>query len=48
MYDQLSALGPITLALTTATPVYKWFLSDTDFRWNQISAAVDQRSRVRR
>ncbi|KIW03568.1 glutamate-cysteine ligase [Verruconis gallopava] len=44
MYDQLSPLGPIMLALTAATPVYKGFLADTDVRWNQISRAVDDRT----
>ncbi|KAF2269937.1 GCS-domain-containing protein [Lojkania enalia] len=44
MYDQLSPLGPILLALTAATPVYKGFLADTDVRWNQISRAVDDRT----
>ena len=44
LYDQLSPLGPIMLALTAATPVYKGFLADTDVRWNQISRAVDDRT----
>lgn len=44
MYDQLSPLGPILLALTAATPIYKGMLADTDARWNQISAAVDDRT----
>jgi len=44
MYDQLSPLGPIMLALTAATPVYKGFLAETDVRWNQISRAVDDRT----
>lgn len=44
MYDQLSPLGPILLALTAATPIYKGFLADTDVRWNQISGAVDDRT----
>lgn len=44
MYDQLSPLGPIMLALTAATPMYKGFLVDTDVRWNQISDAVDDRT----
>lgn len=44
MYDQLSPLGPILLALTAATPIYKGFLADTDVRWNQISSAVDDRT----
>lgn len=45
MYDQLSPIGPIMLALTAATPIYKGFLADTDVRWNQISRAVDDRTR---
>lgn len=45
LYDQLSPLGPILLALTAATPIYKGFLVDTDVRWNQISRAVDDRTR---
>ncbi|EEP75343.1 glutamate--cysteine ligase [Uncinocarpus reesii 1704] len=44
LYDQLSPLGPIMLALTAATPIYKGFLVDTDVRWNQISGAVDCRT----
>lgn len=45
LYDQLSPLGPIMLALTAATPLYKGFLAGTDVRWNQISRAVDCRTR---
>lgn len=45
MYDQLSPLGPIMLALTAATPIYKGILANTDVRWNQISRAVDCRTR---
>ena len=45
LYDQLSPLGPIMLALTAATPIYKGFIADTDVRWNQISRAVDCRTR---
>lgn len=45
LYDQLSPLGPILMALTAATPIYKGFLVDTDCRWNQISGAVDDRTR---
>ena len=44
LYDQLSPLGPILLALTANTPIYKGFLVDTDVRWNQISRAVDDRT----
>ncbi|PKY08463.1 gamma-glutamylcysteine synthetase [Aspergillus campestris IBT 28561] len=45
LYDQLSPLGPILLALTAATPIYKGFMVDTDVRWNQIGNAVDDRTR---
>lgn len=45
LYDQLSPLGPIMLALTAATPIYKGFLANTDVRWDQISRAVDDRTR---
>ncbi|CAD6500874.1 BgTH12-06579 [Blumeria graminis f. sp. triticale] len=45
LYDQLSPLAPIFLALTAATPIYKGFLADTDVRWNQIGASVDDRTR---
>ncbi|KKA26882.1 hypothetical protein TD95_003254, partial [Thielaviopsis punctulata] len=44
MYDQLSPIGPIMLALTAATPIYKGFLANTDVRWNQIGNAVDDRT----
>ncbi len=44
LYDQLSPLGPIMLALTAATPIYKGFVVNTDVRWNQISRAVDDRT----
>ncbi|KNG45460.1 glutamate-cysteine ligase [Stemphylium lycopersici] len=44
MYDQLSPIAPILLALTAATPIYKGFLANTDVRWNQISRAVDDRT----
>ncbi|KAL7820374.1 glutamate-cysteine ligase domain-containing protein [Trichoderma aethiopicum] len=44
LYDQLSPLGPIMLALTAATPIYKGFMAGTDVRWNQISRSVDCRT----
>ncbi|KAJ3478546.1 hypothetical protein NLG97_g8550 [Lecanicillium saksenae] len=33
LYDQLSPLGPIMLALTAATPIYKGFMAGTDRSW---------------
>lgn len=44
LYDQLSPLGPIMLAMTAATSIYKGFLVDTDARWNQICRSVDDRT----
>lgn len=44
LHDQLIPLGPIMLALTAATPIYKGYLSDVDARWDQIAHAVDDRS----
>lgn len=43
LHDQFVVLGPIFLALTAATPIYAGVLADTDCRWNQTSAAVDDR-----
>jgi len=44
LYDQLCPLGPIMLALSAATPIFKGYLTDVDCRWNVISAAVDDRT----
>eukprot|EP00906_Rhabdomonas_costata_P024148 RCo034750 len=44
LYDQLAVVAPLMLALTAATPAYRGFLVDTDVRWNQISASVDDRT----
>ena len=44
LYDQLCPLGPIMLALSAASPIFKGFLTDIDCRWNVISAAVDDRT----
>ncbi|RAL11561.1 glutamate--cysteine ligase [Aspergillus homomorphus CBS 101889] len=44
LHDQLMALGPLMLALTAATPMYKGYLVDTDTRWGRISACLDDRT----
>jgi glutamate--cysteine ligase catalytic subunit len=44
LYDQLAVLAPVMLALTAATPALRGFLTDTDVRWNVISASVDDRT----
>ncbi|PWY81858.1 glutamate cysteine ligase [Aspergillus heteromorphus CBS 117.55] len=44
LHDQLIAMGPIMLALTAATPIYKGYLVDTDVRWSRISDCFDDRT----
>lgn len=44
LYDQLTPLCPIMLALTAASPVFRGYLVDSDCRWNIISASVDCRT----
>lgn len=34
LYDQLTPLTPIFLALSAATPMYRGYLSDLDCRWD--------------
>lgn len=43
VYDQLLAICPQFLALTSATPIQKGLLCDSDVRWLTISASVDDR-----
>ncbi|PYI03327.1 glutamate cysteine ligase [Aspergillus sclerotiicarbonarius CBS 121057] len=45
LHDQMVALGPVMLALTAATPIYKGYLVDTDVRWDRISECFDDRTR---
>lgn len=44
LYDQLCPLGPVMLALSAASPIFKGYLTDIDCRWNIISASVDDRT----
>ncbi|XP_014489280.1 PREDICTED: glutamate--cysteine ligase catalytic subunit [Dinoponera quadriceps] len=48
LYDQLTPLCPIMLALTAASPLYRGYISDVDCRWNVISSSVDCRTREER
>ena len=45
-YDQLAILSPLFLALTSATPVQKGILCDSDVRWLTIAASVDDRQKA--
>ncbi|XP_041360661.1 glutamate--cysteine ligase catalytic subunit-like isoform X2 [Gigantopelta aegis] len=44
LYDQLSTLCPIFLALSAASPVYRGYLADIDSRWTVIAQSVDDRT----
>lgn len=44
LYDQLSVLSPIMMALTAAAPVFRGHLVDSDTRWDVIAASVDCRT----
>jgi glutamate--cysteine ligase catalytic subunit len=46
LYDQLAVLCPYFLAITSATPVQKGLLADSDVRWLTIAASVDDRQRA--
>ncbi|XP_039301030.1 glutamate--cysteine ligase-like, partial [Nilaparvata lugens] len=48
LYDQLTPLCPIMLALTAASPVQRGVLTDVDCRWTVISCSVDCRTREER
>ncbi|XP_050432479.1 glutamate--cysteine ligase catalytic subunit [Adelges cooleyi] len=48
LYDQLTPLCPILLALTAASPVFRGYLTEVDCRWDVISGSVDCRTRQER
>ncbi|KAF8222928.1 glutamate-cysteine ligase catalytic subunit [Tricholoma matsutake] len=48
MYDGLIPVGPILLALTAASPVWRGLLADVDCRWNVIAGSVDDRTEEER
>ncbi|KAK9464446.1 glutamate-cysteine ligase-domain-containing protein [Lipomyces arxii] len=48
LYDQLTPLTPIFLALTAASPAWRGYLSDQDCRWNVIAGSVDDRTEEER
>lgn len=43
LYDQLNSLGPLVLALSASTPIFRGYLADIDARWKVICASVDDR-----
>ncbi|KIY74336.1 glutamate-cysteine ligase catalytic subunit [Cylindrobasidium torrendii FP15055 ss-10] len=48
MYDGLIPIGPILLALTAASPIWRGYLADVDCRWNVIAGSVDDRTEEER
>ncbi|KAI1727434.1 glutamate-cysteine ligase domain-containing protein [Ditylenchus destructor] len=48
LYDQLTPITPILVALSAATPIFRSYLADVDSRWNIISRSVDDRTREER
>lgn len=48
LYDQLTPLCPVLLALSAASPIYRGRLSDLDTRWTVISQSVDDRTEEER
>ncbi len=44
LYDQLTPLTPIMLALSAASPIWRGYLADIDCRWNVLCAMVDDRT----
>ncbi|CAF2410524.1 unnamed protein product [Rotaria sp. Silwood2] len=44
LYDQLTPLTPIMLALSASSPIWRGYLADIDCRWNVLCAMVDDRT----
>lgn len=44
LHDQLIPLGPVMLALSAATPVWKGLLVDNDGRWQRFADCADDRT----
>uniref|UniRef100_A0A915HNZ8 Glutamate--cysteine ligase n=1 Tax=Romanomermis culicivorax TaxID=13658 RepID=A0A915HNZ8_ROMCU len=40
LYDQLTPITPVLLALSASTPIFRGYLADVDSRWNIISASI--------
>ena len=48
IFDQLTVLAPIMLAMTAASPIFKGRLADVDARWSVIAQSVDDRTPAER
>jgi len=45
LYDQLSPIAPLVLALSASSPIWRGYLADIDCRWNVLKQAFDDRTR---
>lgn len=45
LYDQLTPLCPILMALSAASPIHRGYITDRDCRWSVIAASVDDRTK---
>jgi len=48
LYDQLTPMCPIMLAMTASLPFFRGYLADVDCRWDVIAASVDCRNKEER
>ncbi|GAA5878137.1 hypothetical protein JCM8547_005637 [Rhodosporidiobolus lusitaniae] len=48
MYDAFVPVGPVMLALSAASPIFRGLLSDVDCRWDVIAGSVDDRTEEER
>ncbi len=48
LYDQLTPIAPIVIALSASSPVWRGYLSDIDCRWNVLKQAFDDRTKEER
>ncbi|KDE03374.1 glutamate-cysteine ligase catalytic subunit [Microbotryum lychnidis-dioicae p1A1 Lamole] len=48
MYDAFVPVGPIMLALTASSPIFRGLLADVDCRWDVIAGSVDDRTEEER
>ncbi|XP_022246026.1 glutamate--cysteine ligase-like isoform X2 [Limulus polyphemus] len=46
LYDHLTVLSPIMMALTAAVPIFRGYLTDRDCRFQILSDAVDTRTKM--
>lgn len=44
LYDGLIPIGPLLLAVSAASPIWRGYLADVDCRWNVIAGSVDDRT----